>query len=325
MTEFVKQLIYTCGPASDDYSLLGQMAVSASGMRLNIAHLDSEGLDAWLEKLIKLRFSTGKNFRIILDLQGAKVRIGEFPRVDGLPDKVELFFGEKSERHDRIPVPCKSVFLQTMVGDRLLLNDRRVIVRITHKWQDCMTGVVEQNGKLSSGKGLNSPDRVFEMARITPADAAAISLSTDVDNLDYAVSFVADGHESQLFRPLTGSHRLIAKIEQRAAFEHLSEIDRKFDELWLCRGDLGAEAGFKALGGLQNRFAEAIKRLHNPCLLAGEVLGSMVVMPQPSRAEIVQLHDAMATGFAGIVLSDETACGSQIPEVLRFLQTFFEF
>lgn len=319
----MKQLIFTCGPASDDDLILKRMALMASGLRLNIAHLDKNRLEMWLNRLVTMRMTMESDFRIILDLQGAKVRIGEVPDSEFLPSVVELFLGEKSSHPDRIPVPCQSVFAQTSTGDRLLLNDRRVILKVISRSDDFLTAAVEQNGRLSSGKGLNSPDRVFEIARVTAADAAAIKISQDIENLDYAISFVADGRESELFRPLTGSHRLLAKIEQRAAFSHLPDISTRFDELWLCRGDLGAEAGLNRLGELQNNFAASIKTIEKPCLLAGEVLGSMVAMPQPSRAEIVQLHDAMQDGFAGIVLSDETASGRQVPAVLSFLQSFF--
>ena len=319
----MNNIILTCGPSSESSESLSTMASVAGGFRLNVAHLTSEQLETWLQKLLQLRADTGRNFRIVLDLQGAKVRIGHYPAVNDLPDTIELFYGNCSEEICRIPVPSESVFAYTDVGDQLFLNDRKVIVRVCKKSDHSLMARVEQNGPLSSGKGLNSPDRVFEMARVMPGDAQAIRQTLHIDNLDYAVSFVSDGREASLFRPLAGAKRLIAKIEQRAAFANLKNIDANFDEFWLCRGDLGAEAGFKDLGFYQRLFVEAIKTFSHPSLLAGEVLGSMVVSPQPSRAEIVQLYDAMHDGFAGIVLSDETACGCQINAVVNFLKSFF--
>lgn len=318
------KIILTCGPASEGDSVLQMMSRVADGFRLNVAHLSIEKLERWLEKIQRIRAASLRQPSIILDLQGAKVRIGRMGAVEALPEKVTLFFGEESDSADRIPVPCESVFMKTAVGDRLLLNDRRVILRVTAAGTDFLAAKVEQNGPLSSGKGLNSPDRVFEMARVTASDHAAIEASRHIAGVAYAVSFVADGSEVDLFRPLCGGAALIAKIEQRAAFANLKGIDAVFDEFWLCRGDLGAEAGLKALGGLQRQFVTAMKQqLNKPALLAGEVLGSMTAIPQPSRAEIVQLDDALDDGFAGIVLSDETACGKQVPDVVRFLADFF--
>jgi len=318
------KIILTCGPASESDSVLQLMSRVADGFRLNVAHLIIEKLEQWLDKLQKMRNASLRQPSIILDLQGAKVRIGKINALKALPERITLFWGEASESEDRIPVPCESVFRQTAVGDQLLLNDRKVILRVTAASSDFLEAEVEQNGPLSSGKGLNSPDRVFEIARVTASDRLAIEASQHISGVSYAVSFVADGSEVDLFRPLCGGAALIAKIEQRAAFANLAGIDAVFDEFWLCRGDLGAEAGFQQLGSLQRQFVAAMKQhLQKPALLAGEVLGSMTVLPQPSRAEIVQLDDALDDGFAGIVLSDETACGKQVPAVVRFLADFF--
>lgn len=320
----MKNLILTCGPACRSDAMLQMMGTAAAGFRLNSAHLSAAELDEWLNKIELLRVASGKPYRIVIDLQGAKVRIGKYPDVATLPAEVELFAGEVSDDARRIPVPCPSVFAQSFVGDQLFINDRKIVLRVIAKAHNKLQALVEQHGPLSSGKGLNSPDRVFEMARVTEGDRQAILRSRHFGNIAYAISFVADGSESALFKPLTLNIPLIAKIEQRAAFAHLQAINNVFDELWLCRGDLGAEAGFKELGKLQNEFVEAIgKSITRPALIAGEVLGSMVVMPHPSRAEIVQLYDCMKAGFAGLVLSDETACGQQVPAVVEFLRHFF--
>ncbi len=316
-------LILTCGPACENDKLLLRMAAIATGFRLNIAHLSVEKLTAWLDRLQNLRLESGRNFSIILDLQGAKVRIGQYPAVASLPVRVELFHGEASDSSERIPVPAASVFAQTSTGDLLILNDRRVILRIIDKSAGVLRAEVVQNGPLSSGKGLNSSDRVFELARATESDRRAIECSQAFDNIAYAVSFVADGNEDKIFRPLVGGSRLIAKIEQRRAMLNLAHIDEKFDERWLCRGDLGAEAGLKELGRLQQQFASELPGLRKPALIAGEVLGSMVANAFPSRAEIVQLYDCCQAGFSGLVLSDETACGSQVAAVIDFLEYWF--
>ena len=318
-----QQIICTFGPASDDILLLKQMAAICTAIRLNTAHMDESLLLDSLKKLDNVRAVSNKNFAIILDLQGAKVRIGKFPSVEKLPDQVTFFYGSFSDDHARIPVLSENVFSQTLPGDRLLLNDRKIILEVIEGAKQSLVARVIQNGPLSSFKGLNSPDRIFEMARVTASDERAIEISKRFENVKYAISFVADGNEAELFRPLTGNLPLIAKIEQVAAFDHLDEIAAAFSELWLCRGDLGAEAGLSRLGELQRNFASRIGKIGRPCILAGEVLGSMVMATQPSRAEIVQLYDSLEAGFSGLVLSDETACGRQVASVFEFLENFF--
>ncbi len=318
-----EKIVLTCGPASSDEPIFSRLAEVADTIRINIAHISSDQLEGWLDRLEELRRKNGSDFSVVLDLQGAKVRIGQMPAVDSLPEKVVLFNGLLSDSPHRIPVPNENVFRQTQVTERLFLNDRKVILEVMGKGEDFLEAQVIQNGSLSSAKGLNSPDRVFEMARVTPADAAAVSIGRNYDKIEFAVSFVADGHEAALFRPLTGNLPLVAKIEQRAAFSHLDQIAAGFDEIWLCRGDLGAEAGLANLGFLQQQFSRQIKGLARPCLIAGEVLGSMVNAPQPSRAEIVQLFDSIQAGFCGFVLSDETASGKKVAAVIDFLEDFF--
>ena len=320
----MKRIVLTCGPSSEEDELLSRMATLADGFRLNVAHLDIGRLETWLNRLQKLRQQSGRNFSVILDLQGAKVRIGAYPAVASLPAQVELFLGASSEVCERIPVPAESVFSLTLPGDLLFLNDRKVVLRVIGKGSESMQTEVVQNGALSSGKGVNSPDRVFELARATEGDRLAVECGKSFVDVAYAISFVADGSERALFQPLTGGSRLIAKIEQRTAMQHLAQIDANFDELWFCRGDLGAEAGLKELGGLQRQFVNTLPELSKSALIAGEVLGSMVVNACPSRSEVVQLYDAMQSGFSGLVLSDETACGSQVAAVISFLEYWFE-
>jgi len=322
------KVIFTTGPSSESVNILRQMATlpnAAVSFRINTSHTDILKLSDWLKVLSNLRNEIGNNFEIILDLQGAKARIGEYPACESLPTEVILFFGEKSSEIGRIPVPIKSVFSKTNVGDKLFINDQKVILSVEGKTSDTLFCKVDKNGCVAAYKGINSPDRVFEPARVTSKDKEAIETSQFIDNLSYAISFVGDGKEHEMFKPFTGNHRLIAKIEQLKAFEHLETIAVKFDELWLCRGDLGAEAGLKKLGSLQRKFVSKISSLKKPCILAGEVLGSTVWSSQPSRGEIVQLDNALHEGFSGFVLSDETACGSNVEALLNFLENWFAY
>jgi len=107
---------------------------------------------------------------------------------------------------------------------------------------------------------------------------------------------------------------LIAKLERETAVEDAAGISRFSDELWLCRGDLGAEMGLKAMAGAVYRFSNRLAELPVPVLLAGQVLEHMTVSPVPTRAEVCSLHDALERGYRGVVLSDETAVGEYLIE-----------
>lgn len=316
--------ILTIGPASSSLEMIAALGHVATRFRLNTSHISSDRLRESLSEIERIFHDTGRVMPVVLDLQGAKVRIGRYPAVGGVPSKVELRFAEASEAPAVIPVPHESVFDKTAVGDVVHLNDRRVILRITgRKGPNSFEADCIRSGPLSSNKGFNCENRAYELVRLSPRDAEAISIGNEFPFVEYAISFVLDGIEADLFRPHTGNRRLVAKIERPAAIDRLAQIDALFDETWLCRGDLGAEADLRDLGALQARYVAAFSALRRPKILAGEVLGSMTAAPFPSRSEIVHLHDILAAGFDGFVLSDETASGSHVSDVISFLKYYF--
>lgn len=321
----MNHFILTIGPASEAPEQLDLLARVATCFRLNVAHLTPEKLERILRQISERFTIWGKVIPVVLDLQGAKLRIGSYPAVSSPPAEVELVQAFESADPAVIPVPHESIFRQTNPGDLLLLNDRKVVLRVRSKpAADRMFAETLQGGELGPAKGINSPDHAFELARVAPVDFTAIEIGNRFPFVEYAVSFVGDGSEADLFRPLIDGRRLIAKIERRSAFGNMPAIDRAFDEHWLCRGDLGADVGLRELGAMQEAFVAMFPRLTKRKILAGEVLGSMITAPHPSRSEVVHLHDVQRAGFHGIVLSDETARGRYLAEVVSFLQSHFD-
>ncbi len=319
------EIVLTVGPASDSVEAVTAMIGVATRFRLNAGHLDPETLRKRLERFAECFGSAGVKVRpVVIDLQGGKLRIGKYPAVTAVPEVVELRLGTESEDPAVIPVPHESVFQALERGDPIHLNDGKVILKVddTHG-KDRIRAIRVRNGELGPQKGLNCPTRDFTLERPPDRDLAAVKIGMEFPFVEFAVSFVTSGQESQLYRPLTSERRLIAKIERSRVFKSVPVLDGNFDELWLCRGDLGSEIPYRELGPLQAEFARMIPHLGKPRLLAGEVLGSMILSPVPSRSEIVHLHDILRSGFDGFVLSDETARGKHLNEVLEFLREFF--
>lgn len=324
MKPSIPPITATIGPVSENRETIVLLASVASRFRINTAHVDETALKARLELLATVQSQTKQTIPVVFDLQGSKVRIGRYPSVSSLPENLELLLAETSSDISVIPVPFESVFLKSCIGDLLFLNDRRVILRICEKPSDDRLLVkCIQQGELGPHKGLNSDIHTFESCRIAPGDMKAIRIGNQYPSVEYAVSFVEKAEDAYKFRELTGRHRLIAKIERKIAVKNSITIDGSFDELWFCRGDLGAETGPGLLGRYQEQFVSLFPKLRNLKFLAGEVLGSMVRSPIPSRSEMVHLHDILRTGFDGIVLSDETAIGNHLEELVGFLLEFF--
>lgn len=316
-----RNAIITLGPSTEDDAILYELCEVATAFRLNCAHLVPDALGGWLSRLQSCYGAIGRAIPLVLDLQGAKMRLGELPDQSALGEHVALVLAEQSQTPDQLPVPHPQLFAHVKAGEKLWVNDARVelVVRSINARRDRIEATVSCNGPVSSRKGINRPLHPIPLAEVATRDRAAIAQADQVDFVRYAFSFVHTGAEARLLRELT-RRPLSAKIERLEAFEHLASIAAGFDDLWLCRGDLGAQAGVFALAQLQRRFAAALCDLGRPGYLAGQVLEHLSAHPLPTRAEVVQLLDAERAGFSGIVLSDETAVGSQLERVIRFLR-----
>ena len=318
----------TLGPAVDNDSSLARVLVSANRLRLNGSHLDPGSLGRWLDRLAGLWPEPGRAPEaLVLDLQGSKMRIGCIEERAALPEKVEIVPAESSTGSPgTIPVPHPELFEAVTTGERLSIDDGAILLQIDGKSAFGLSARVLRNGPLSSRKGINRTEHPLRTGGLCANDLALVELCNGRTgklpfSVEYALSFVLDGSEAKALRRLTGQ-RVIAKLERPEAFDSLSDIAGAFDELWFCRGDLGAQAGLHALARLQLRMEDRLHELSVPMHLAGKVLESMLYRPEAGRNDVFVLHQALERGWAGIVLSDETASGDHPQEVLDLVDDF---
>lgn len=310
--------VATLGPASRAPGALDRLVRAADRLRLNGSHLDPASLTAWLEGLEAAFARTGRRRPLVLDLQGAKMRVGAYPAVATVPLQLELRLASTSTDPAVVPVPHPELFAALEVGEALALNDARVRGRVTARGPDWARLAVDRPGPLAARKGINRPDHPIPWVELGANDAALIATAAGFPELEYAFSFVHTGAELGALRART-ARPLVAKLERPEAFDHLPAIAAAANAVWLCRGDLGAQAGLAALGPLQARLTRAVPTLGCPAYLAGQVLEHMTVAPTPTRSEVVHLHDVAAAGWAGAVLSDETAIGAHVEAVADLL------
>lgn len=338
--------IYTLGPASLNDHLLTtfiKLLNSADAFRINLSHSSCKELSSSLSWIKNIFETHKKTIPVYLDLQGAKMRIGKYPGTERISDRVFITLSDKSDTLENIPVPHPELFEQIEVGEHLLLNDAKIHLKVINKTpaistHDKKTTTLEceliESSRIDntaiprplySNKGINRASHPIKYHKVRENDKAFIEIGNNFPFVKYAFSFVHDGTEADLIRPLIGDKKLTAKIELKEALtiNNLLSIDNKFDEMWFCRGDLGAQAGLKNLAGLQREFVSLFPKLSKPKFLAGQVLEHMTSHPTPTRSEVVHLSDIELAGFNGIVLSDETAIGKYIYEVVDFLDYFF--
>jgi pyruvate kinase len=168
---------------------------------------------------------------------------------------------------------------------------------------------------LSPRKGFNRAVHPVVTDDLSSRDVAIAKAAHGAGCHSFAVSFVADGRECDWVRRQVGPVEVVAKIERQDALARLCDIVRTSDALWICRGDLGAQLGRLALGraiaGIDPR------QFHLPLWMAGQVLEHLTAHRDPTRSEVCHLYDLIGRGYAGVVLSDETAIGCDPVNAVR--------
>jgi pyruvate kinase len=206
-----------------------------------------------------------------------------------------------------VQVPHAELFAQAQVGDTLSVDDGRIRFDVVRAAPDGLDARALNDGLLSSRKGLNIEQHPVRLDGLPPRDADASAVAERLGASALAFSFMLDGTEAAWLRRAAPGCRVVGKVERREALAHLDEIARRVDAIWICRGDLGAQLGPAALA--RNVAAIDPADVRVPVLMAGQVLEHLTQHPEPTRSEVCHLFDLVARGFAGIVLSDETAIG----------------
>jgi pyruvate kinase len=293
------QLVATLGPAS--FGRAAELAAAgATAFRLNASHLSLEQLSGELATIGQ----SCPDAPVVVDLQGAKMRIAlSSPRDMAAGEIVRFSLGEDAD----IRVPHPELFAQARIGDTLSADDGRVRFEVVRAGSATIEARVVDGGRLLPNKGVNVEQHPIRLMGPTERDVAACRVAARHSAAALAFSFMIDGAEADWLRPLAPGSRVVGKVERVEALSRLDAIASQVDAIWICRGDLGAQIGLAALA----RCVAVLEplRLPVPVLMAGQVLEHLTRHPEPTRSEVCHLFDLAARGFAGIVLSDETAVG----------------
>lgn len=294
-------IVATLGPASMHLAM--DLAASSDvAFRLNASHMSPGALTDAVAAVRRAAPDT----RVTIDLQGAKMRVGQFEPVP-LSAGQTLRFALDPSGTTAIPVPHPELFRSLRPGDTLSLDDDRVRMTVV----SIATGVVDArcatDGVLRPRKGVNVLDHPVELDGLSSQDLANIEAVRRFNGVDFAFSFMLDGREAGWVRSHAPDARIVGKIERREAVDRIDSIARACDELWICRGDLGAQLGPSALARWVSSYRPPTDGVR--VMMAGQVLEHLTRHADPTRSEVCHLFDLMDRGYAGIVLSDETAIG----------------
>jgi pyruvate kinase len=296
------RIVATLGPASFDLaSALAE--AGATAFRLNASHMSPGELE---DVLGRVRASL-QRLPVVVDLQGAKMRLGKFEkRVVQRGER--LRFVHNFEAKDALPLPHPELFRVVTVGETLSCDDDRLRFIVRVAGSEVIEAEALNTGELLPRKGINLVDHPVALEDLTPRDVQHIERAVEYPPVSFACSFVRDGSEAGWIRSRAIGCPVVGKVERRAAIERIESIASQVEEIWICRGDLGSQLGMVELAHWVGDFRPA--GLKVPVLMAGQVLEHLTSHPEPTRSEVCHLCDLVQRGYAGIVLSDETAIGA---------------
>ena len=314
------RILATLGPATDAPGVLDALVrAGVNAVRLNFSHGQPADHVKRAQEVRAAAARAGVEVGILADLPGPKIRIDRFTG-----GRVQLRAGEPFELYAREGTPPgdeRGVGVSYLglpgdvaAGDVLLLDDGMLQLKVTSVDGDTIATTVLNDGVLSDRKGLNKQGGGLSLGAITDHDRDLIRVAADIGVDFIAVSFcrsAEDMDEARRVARLHGSEAaLVSKIERAEAIANLGEIIDASDVVMVARGDLGVEIGDAELPGLQKKIIREALARNRVVITATQMLQSMVESPMPTRAEVLDVANAVIDGTDAVMLSAETAAGA---------------
>jgi pyruvate kinase len=316
------KIVCTIGPASRDAETIA--ALCEAGMdvaRLNMSHTAPDEVRTTARLVRECAGAAGRAVALLLDLQGPKIRVGRLAKpVTVEPGGRVVLTSGAASASDELPVTYDGLADDVSEGDRVLLSDGRVELRVLRVRPPRVECEVITGGGLTSGKGVNLPGVKVSAPPLTEKDIDDIALAQQIEADYLALSFVRSADNVEELRGRVPKDvAILSKIEKDAALVELEPILQASDAVMVARGDLGTELPFEQVPLAQKRIVRRANALHRPVIIATEMLESMIERPRPTRAEVSDVANAVLDGTDAVMLSAETAIGRYPVESVRAL------
>ncbi|MDY7114976.1 pyruvate kinase [Halomonas sp. SSL-5] len=316
------KIVATLGPASDREGVLEAMiAAGVDVVRLNFSHGAADDHRRRLERVREIAARQGRSVAALGDLQGPKIRIARFAEgavelEEGDAFILDMALESDAGTRERVGCDYKQLIEDVAPGDRLLLDDGRLVLDVSGvEGREIHTTVIV-GGKLSNNKGINKQGGGLSAPALTDKDRADLATAVAI-GVDYlAVSFPRNAADMAEARELLGEAGkeigLVAKLERAEAVASEATLDgiiQSCEAVMVARGDLGVEIGDEKLIGTQKRIIKRARTLNRAVITATQMMESMIDSPLPTRAEVFDVANAVLDGTDAVMLSAETAAG----------------
>jgi pyruvate kinase len=325
------KILATIGPATSSYdSVLELIKSGVNGFRLNFSHGTHKEKGEQIKWVRQAAKELGVYVSIVQDLQGPKMRLGDFEGALEVKRGNTLVLEQDADFKESGHLPTQ-YDLSTKVkrGERVMLFDGRVICTVSAIKNREVYIEVQNDGILIKRKGINLPDTDFAGDVITSKDRADLIWGSSQD-IDYvALSFVQSAEDikqiKRILSTINFNAKIIAKIETKAALDNLEDIIKETDVVMIARGDLAVETPAESIPIVQRKIISLARSYAKPTIVATQMLISMTLEMEPSRAEVSDVATAVLIGADCLMLSEETAAGRYPLEAAKTMQRIISY
>ncbi len=323
------KIVVSLGPSTDRPKTMAAMIEQGIDVvRLNMSHGSREDHRRRAQLVRDAAAQQGRAIGLLVDLQGPKIRIGGFSKGkvqlrNGRQFTIDAALGDRDGNEEQVGTSYAALVNDVTAGDRLLLDDGNIVLEVEKVEGSAIKTRVIVGGELSDSKGINKLGGGLSAEALTEKDLEDIRFAAEIGADYLGVSFVRHGADVETARMLLRSAgsdaHVVSKIERREAIDNMQEIIAASDVIMVARGDLGVEIGDAEVPGVQKRLITESRAGNTVVITATQMMQSMVTSPQPTRAEVSDVANAVLDGTDAVMLSAESAVGRHPVKVVAAL------
>ncbi len=327
------KVIATVGPASIEYDVMLKMVMAGVDvLRLNFSHGDREFQKKMIANVRRINEEYNFNLAILADLQGPKMRIGDMENGEVMiedGDEIIISTKEGIGTKERVYIRYDKFAQDVKPGEKVLVDDGKIVLEIiSTNGKDEARAKVINGGMLASKKGFNLPNTKISLPCLTPKDLEDLDFALEHDVEWIGLSFVRSASDiielKHLIAARNKSSKVIAKIEKPEAIEDIDNIIKETDAIMVARGDLGVEIPMQEVPLIQKALVKKCLRASKPIIIATQMMDSMIVNYNPTRAEVNDVANSIMDGADAVMLSGETSVGKYPIRVIESVQKIIQ-
>ncbi|MDT7796223.1 MAG: pyruvate kinase, partial [Mycobacterium sp.] len=312
------KIVCTIGPATNTAEALAELVDAGMNVaRLNFSHGTHAEHSAVYDMVRQISAERARPVGVLADLQGPKIRLGWFaagPVVWATGEHIVITTAECPGDHDRVSTTYEGLAADLRPGDRLLVDDGKIDLRVVDVNGDDITCEVLQGGPVSDHKGISLPGVDVSVPPLSEKDIEDLKFALELGVDMVAMSFVRAPEEVKLAHAVMDEVGtwvpVMAKLEKPEAVSDLLAIVDAFDGLMVARGDLGVEMPLEQVPLVQKRAIGLCLQAAKPVIVATQMLDSMITDRRPTRAEVSDVANAVFDGTDAVMLSAESSVGA---------------